>query len=171
MSTHIIKLTEKEIIDQRAGNSMSTTISWIPKEGKATVYWKNFHEVLQCVVGDHILISCNGGFPTVKKMTSPKEEVAKIAWNYLFFKKKRYPNLSDLIQAAETQTYYSHLRASYMPSVKIYKKDNCAVAYKRAMEGQVGTPWGWWASSNCTPVELENLIHLALKKSALHEYS
>jgi hypothetical protein len=156
MSAHTITL-DHPFADQRVGNSMSTNATFNGQQ--LTVAWKGQKQSFPAKFGSRVMIACGGGFPDVKVMTPPTNLVTRAAWENGFYAKKRFATLDKLRAAAEKVTYYSAPHGYDLDGVKIYVSSscNCAIAYKAAMEGQVGTPWGWWANEQATADEIRNL--------------
>lgn len=145
------------------GNSMSTT--FICEKGRFVVTWKHITRSFSGNEGDVFLVSCNGEFPKVVKMREPNDPVAKAAWRKGFYASKRYRGLEELRQAAREVTAWDQGRGQYLPSVTVYESEHCAIAYRSAMEWQVGVPWGWYASPEATPEEMEALVKKCLSRS------
>jgi len=169
MATHKVILTEKTILREGVGNSMATFYGWYPERRLLVVEWRGEYNCFrEFVPGDAVQFLCGGYFPEVRKMIPPSNPVARVAWERRFFKGKRRNSLAQLKEEATGEKFYDHGRGYYAPAVNIYEAPDgsCAVAYKAAMEGQVGVPWGWWASPKCQPEVFRELVNGALGAGA-----
>ena len=170
MATHRLSLREP-VQNRQVGNSMNTRYSF---DGKTlTVEWKGQRRVFAASEGSAVMLKCQGGFPEVIVMIPPSDPLARVAWEHRFYGKKRFKTLADLEATAKKVTFYSAPHGCDLAGVKIFTSPsgNCAVAYRAAMNGWVGTPWGWWANESATPEELKTLINKALGVSALHVFT
>ena len=159
MATHKIELSAP-FADQRVGNSMATQASF---DGQAlTVNWKGQARSFPAKPGNRALIACNGDMPEVIIMVPPADPVSRAAWERSFYARKRFPTLAALEAAAGKLERYSVPHGCYIEAARIYRSANYAVVYRAVMDGQRGTPWGWYASPEATPDELAELIEGAL---------
>ena len=158
MATHKIRYVEGS--SGNVGNSMSTTFSC--EKGRLAVQWKNVSRSFKAKEGDAFLIKCYGSFPEVVPLISPKDPVAKAAWERGLYRSMRHDTLASLQEKAASLTAWSQGRGAYLPSCKIYYGEKCAVAYNAVMEWQRGVPIGWWADKGCRAEEMESLIERAL---------
>lgn len=162
MSTHRIHL-DTIFENQLVGNSMSTTATYDGKN--LTINWKKESQSFLAKQGSKALVSCNGGFPKVVIMTPPGNPIAKAAWERGFYANKRYPTLVDLQNAADKLTRYSVPHGYDVSNYWYFKSDagNCAFVFKLGMDGQVGTPWGWWASPEVKESEVREYLKVVFK--------
>lgn len=166
MATHRLTHCPGESGD--VGNSMST--SFRCEHERLIISWRDREKSFPAKEGEEFLISCEGGFPKVVRMMPPSDPVARVGWEYRFYKGKRYKSRETLKENAKKHTRFDRPRGYEVPAVVVFESENCAVAYMAAMEGQRGVPWGWYASSEATPLELETLIRECLGMSALHVF-
>jgi hypothetical protein len=159
----------------KVGNSVSTTASW---DGQTlTVSWKDrWEKRVPARRGDRVAIEPGGllygggeyGPPVdpvrVTIQTPPRDPVARVAWERRFYAAKRRPSLEQLRRDAAAEERYDRPRGYLVPAATVYVSEagHCAVAYRDAMDGQVGTPWGWWADAAATPEEMAGLLGVAL---------
>ena len=151
---------------------MSTRVGW---DGQSlTVSWKRGESrQFPAKAGNRVMIQTGLGFPRVTLMTPPRDPVARVAWEKRLFASKRRSSLEQLRADARKETFYSRPHGYDLPACRVYVSPtgHCAVAYRAALEGQIGVPWGWWADAQATPDDLSGLIDDALGVSALQEYT
>jgi hypothetical protein len=90
-------------------------------------------------------------------MQPPKDPVARIAWEYHFFRSKRVKT-RDEAEALEYDdaTYYfdrGYGRRVHQPIV--LKDEHYMFIYGVHMNGQVWTPYKWWASADADPLDIQ----------------
>lgn len=157
MATHKVKFITGN--SGKVGNSISTTYEC--RSGEFILSWKGKKRVLPAKVGDTFLIACFGGFPHVTRMKSPSHPVARVAWEKGFYSSKKYGTLTELYEAASKETAWSQGRGMNLPSVKIWRSEHCAFAYKAVAEWQRSVPFGWW-EQGASEEEVESLLKEAL---------
>lgn len=157
MATHRVKFSEGD--SGNVGNSISTTYEC--RSGEFVLNWRGKKRVLPAKEGDAFLVGCYGGFPQVTRMKSPSHPTAKAAWDRGFYSSKRFGTLEELYEAASKETAWSQSRGMNLPSVKVWRSEHCAFAYKAVAEWQRSVPFGWW-EQGASVQEVESLLEEAL---------
>lgn len=161
MATHIIDLKDTFAME-RLSNSMSTQYAFDGRQ--LTVAWKNNAQTVPCKSGDKVKIVCGGSAPVVQVMTPPSNPLMRVAWQHNYYKGMRWDNLADMAKKSQDVTRYSVGHGCEMPAVALCRSEshNCVIGFMG-----LSCPWGWWANSNATPEELEDLI----SRIKRHDYS
>lgn len=176
MATHKITLTTPQEGWQQVGNSMSTVYRW---DGEtATLNWKDGREMrrLPAKAGDRVMVVTDvrtpEGYATIEAwvMKPPADPVARAAWERGFYRGKRFATLQDLERVAWQEQRTDRARGCTVPACRVYQTENAAFAYRAAMGGWFGVPFGWWAGEAATADEVTAIIDAALSRSASAEY-
>lgn len=150
MATHRIFLdASSSTADERVGNSMSTTFTWHHETRKIWVSWKGktvFSTVIPRTV-DRVQIKCDGAEPTVTLMTPPSNPVAKVAWEFAFYKGMRRDSRAEVEAEFDRKTTGGVER--------VVRGKGYAFAYAPCMGGGAAYPLCWWADRTANAAEID----------------
>lgn len=163
MAKHILEIT-KTFENEQVGNSMSTKASFDGEN--LTIFWKGKSKSFPAKKGDRFQINCNGDFPRVVKMKPPSDPVARVFWEYDFFKGMRKSSLEEIEEAKKNMTLYSAGHGTWIERHITFTTEsgNAVAVYRGVLDGQRYTPAAWFANEKATVAEVKQLFESIFKK-------
>lgn len=163
MAKHVLELTET-FENKQVGNALSTKASF---DGvKLTIFWKGEKRSFPAKKGDRFQVDCHGDFPRVVKMKPPSDPVARVFWEYDFFKGMRKATLEEIEEAKKHMTLYSPGHGTWIERHMTFTTEsgNAVAVYRGVLDGLRYTPAAWFANEKATVAEVKQLFESIFNK-------